>query len=93
MGRERGDVSERRGTDRGVRIDEDHRIVRARRGFEQLQERFQLGVNFIGPTVNTHRIELFILDSDGDVVVTFARVQWSVADVLSRARELVTAKR
>jgi protein SCO1/2 len=77
------------GADRGVLFDDDHRIVRARHGFARLQERFQLGVNFSGPTVNTHRLELFIVDSDGDVAVTLARLQWDPADVLARARALL----
>jgi protein SCO1/2 len=64
------------GSDRGVMFNDDHRMVRTRRGFVELQERFQLGVNFTGSTVNRHRIELFIVDSDGDIAVTFARLQW-----------------
>ena len=78
------------GSDRGVMFDDDHRIVRTRTGFAELQERFQLGVNFTGSTVNRHRIELFILDSDGDITVTFARLQWEVGEVLAHARRLLT---
>jgi protein SCO1/2 len=81
------------GADRGVLFAADHRLIRATRGFARLQERFELGVNFVGPTVNTHRIELFILDRDGDVAVTFARVQWEVGEVLARARDLVAGAR
>jgi protein SCO1/2 len=79
------------GSDRGVMFNDDHRMVRTRRGFVELQERFQLGVNFTGSTVNRHRIELFIVDSDGDIAVTFARLQWEVAEVLGCARRTVTA--
>jgi protein SCO1/2 len=78
------------GTDRGVVFDDDHRLVRTLTGFTELQERFQLGVNFTGSTVNRHRIELFVLDSDGDVAATFARLQWDVNEVLARARQLLT---
>jgi protein SCO1/2 len=78
------------GSDRGVVFDDDHRIVRTRTGFAQLQERFQLGVNFTGSTVNRHRIELFIVDSDGDIAVTFARRQWDVDEMLGRARQLLS---
>jgi cytochrome oxidase Cu insertion factor (SCO1/SenC/PrrC family) len=77
------------GSDRGVLFGDDHRMVRTRGGFAELQERFQLGVNFTGSTVNRHRIELFILDSDADIAATFARLQWEVAEVLARARQLI----
>jgi protein SCO1 len=80
------------GSDRGVMFNDDQRMVRTRKGFAQLQERFQLGVNFTGSTVNRHRIELFIVDSDGDIAVTFARLQWAVAEVLARARQLITPR-
>jgi cytochrome oxidase Cu insertion factor (SCO1/SenC/PrrC family) len=79
------------GSDRGVTFDDDHRIVRTLKGFAELRERFQLGVNFTGSTVNRHRLELFILDSDADIAVTFARLQWDVAEVLAQARRLITA--
>jgi protein SCO1/2 len=79
------------GRDRGVTFNDDHRILRTRIGFAQLQERFQLGVNFTGSTVNRHRIELFIVDATGEIVVTFSRLQWDVREVLDRAKALLTS--
>jgi protein SCO1/2 len=77
------------GADRGVTFNRDHRMLRARTGFAHLQERFQLGVNFIGSTVNRHRIELFVVDAEGELAATFSRLQWDVQEVLDRARALL----
>jgi hypothetical protein len=43
--------------------------------FHRLQEHFQLGANFTGTTINRHRIELFVLDSQGRIAATFTRSQ------------------
>jgi protein SCO1/2 len=77
------------GSDRGLRFGPDVRILRTRSGFRALQERFQLGVNFTGSTVNHHRIELFVVDADADIAASFTRVQWDVDEVLGRARQLL----
>ena len=67
----------------------DNRMFRARTGFRELEEHFQLGVNFIGTTVNRHRIELFILDSRGEITVTFTRLQWDIQEVLEQTKALL----
>ena len=54
-----------------------------------LNRALDLGVNFSHSIVNRHRIELFILDDQGRVVVTFARLQWDVQNVLDRAKILL----
>jgi len=53
------------GKDRAVRMDENHRMLRAIKGNDALREYFELGVNFIESLVNRHRIELYILDAAG----------------------------
>jgi protein SCO1 len=78
------------GENRGVALSDDHRILRTRTGFRELQEYFQLGVNFTGSTVNRHRIELFVLDSQGEIVVTFTRLQWDIQEVLEPAKALLS---
>jgi protein SCO1/2 len=78
------------GENRGVTFSDDNRMFRARSGFRELQEYFQLGVNFTGTTVNRHRIELFILDSRGEIAVTFARLQWDIQEVLEQAKVLLS---
>jgi protein SCO1/2 len=78
------------GENRGVMFSDDNRMFRARSGFGELQEYFQLGVNFIGSTVNRHRIELFVLDSQGEIAITFARLQWDIQEVLEQAKALLS---
>jgi protein SCO1/2 len=77
------------GENRGVEFGENDRIFRTRTGFRELQEYFQLGVNFTGSTVNRHRIELFVLDSQGEIAVTFTRLQWDIQEVLEQAKALL----
>jgi protein SCO1/2 len=77
------------GENRGVTFSYDNRMFRARTGFRELQEHFQLGVNFTGTTVNRHRIELFILDSRGEIAVTFTRLQWDIQEVLEQTKALL----
>jgi cytochrome oxidase Cu insertion factor (SCO1/SenC/PrrC family) len=76
------------GQNRGVLFSDSDRLLRTRTGFQTLQDYFDLSVNFTHSIVNRHRIELFILDDQGRVVVTFARLQWNIQDVLSQAKAL-----
>jgi hypothetical protein len=68
----------------------EDRFLRTKTGFDTLQEYFKLGVNFGQALVNRHRIELFILDQEGRIAVTFTRLQWDIQDVLHHAYTLVT---
>ena len=74
---------------RGMVFGANHRALRAMGGFNDLIERFQLGVNFNGSIVNQHRIELFILDKAGNVAFEFTRMQWDIDEVLSLAKSLL----
>jgi protein SCO1/2 len=74
---------------RGVVFSEDNRFFRTLDGLNALKDYFGLGVNFNGSIVNQHRIELFILDTQGRIAKTFARLQWDVRAVLDSAKELV----
>jgi protein SCO1/2 len=78
------------GENRGVAFGADDRFFRTRTGFRELQEYFQLGVNFTGSIVNRHRIELFILDNLGEIAVTFSRLQWDIQEVLGQAKALLS---
>jgi protein SCO1/2 len=80
------------GENRGVAFGDDDRIFRARTGLRELREYFQLGVNFTGSIVNRHRIELFILDSRGEIAVTFSRLQWDIQEVLEQAKALLNTR-
>jgi len=76
------------GQDRGMRFSEDARFLRVTSGFQEIRERFDLGVNYGASTVNRHRSEVFVLSENGDVATSFTRVQWDVEAVL-RAVEIL----
>jgi protein SCO1/2 len=77
------------GQDRGVRFDAHHRMLRATQGFSALRNHFNLGVNFIETLVNRHRIEFYILDSEGRVAARFERIHWDESRVVDRATEVL----
>jgi protein SCO1/2 len=77
------------GLNRGVVFSEDNRFFRTLDGLNELRDYFGLGVNFNGSIVNQHRIELFILDNQGRIAKTFARLQWDVREVLDSAKALL----
>jgi len=77
------------GQNRGVLFSEQNKILRTTRGFESLRDYFQLGVNFVNSIVNKHRIELYILDTDGKIAFTFARFQWDVQEVINYTKQVL----
>jgi cytochrome oxidase Cu insertion factor (SCO1/SenC/PrrC family) len=77
------------GKDRGVRLDAHHRMLRAVEDDDALREYFELGVNFIESLVNRHRIEVYILDTQGRVAVSFERIHWDEQEVVARAVEVL----
>ena len=80
------------GVNRGVAFSEEDRFFRSPDGLKELQDYFGLGVNFNGSIVNQHRIELFIVDNQGRIAETFARLQWDVREVLDSAKVLLPAR-
>jgi protein SCO1/2 len=79
----------RYGQDRGVRLDDDHRLLRAPEALGALRGHFGLGVNFIESLVNRHRIELFVLDPAGRIAARFERIRWDERKVVERAAEVL----
>src|SRR5688572_3280067 len=79
----------RYGEKRDVRLDALHRMLRATNGIEPLQQHFKLGINFIESLVNRHRIEAYILDSNGRIAASFERLHWDEQEVVDRAIEVL----
>src|SRR5262245_15285832 len=76
------------GRSRGVRMDPNHRLLRATGGPDDiaaLRRHFSLGVNFIESLVNRHRIEVYVLDGDGRIAASFERIHWDETEVVDRA--------
>ncbi|HET6980092.1 MAG TPA: SCO family protein [Pyrinomonadaceae bacterium] len=80
------------GQHRGVQFAPQHRLLRTQEGLEALRKHFALGVNFIESLVNRHRIELYILDANGQTAGYFGRVQWNEREVVERAMGLLKEK-
>jgi protein SCO1/2 len=75
----------RYGHDRGLELDAHHRMLRATDGLDALRTHFELGVNFIESLVNRHRIEAYVLDVEGRIANSFARLRWEEQQVVDRA--------
>src|SRR5258707_1210163 len=89
------DLSERirgYGEHRGVRMDADHRMLRATDGIDALRRHFKLGVNFIESLVNRHRVEAYILDAEGRIAASFERIHWDEQQVVNRTIEVLNEK-
>ncbi len=66
---------------RGMILNDAVRMLRAVEGHDQLRRFFGLRVGYNGSIVNQHGVELYLLDSELQIVRTWARVPWEVADV------------
>lgn len=75
----------RYGNDRKFLTSQNHRLLRTAEGFDSLKRHFNLGVNFAGSLVNRHRIELYILDSQGDIAASFERIRLEETEVVDHA--------
>jgi protein SCO1/2 len=76
------------GADRGLAADERNRLFRVVAGGRQLDEHFQLGVNYLGSIVNRHRVELFVLDGEGRIAASFTGLRWRDDEVVETVRGL-----
>lgn len=79
------------GDARRFTFDDDTRLLRAVSGMDDLRAALGLGVNFVASLVNRHRIELHVLDAQGHVAATYARLGWDEADVVATAQALAEA--
>jgi len=77
------------GENRGLLPGPRHRLLRARDGIDSVRKHFKLGVNFIESLVNRHRIEVYILDAQGQVASSFQRIHWDEQEVVNAAIELL----
>lgn len=82
----------RYGEARDVRMDARHRMLRTTEGLDSLRRHFGLGVNFIESLVNRHRVEVYILDSDGRIASSFDRIHWDEQQVVDRAIDALKEK-
>jgi protein SCO1 len=79
---------------RGIALDSRNRVFRVPEPqMESLRQYFQLGVNYSGTAVNQHKIELYLLDHQGQLRHSFTRLQWQEPEVLNAVRQLVARRK
>jgi protein SCO1/2 len=76
------------GENRGVVFSPSDRLFRTKGALAPLEGYFELGVSFGATLVNQHRIELFLLDQQAQVVSALTRLQWDIEEVLAQAARL-----
>lgn len=74
---------------RKLTLGDDVRAFRVTSGFDELKNYFRLGVNYVASVVNSHKIELYITDKDGNVRHSFTRVQWDNDAVIKKLESLL----
>ena len=81
------------GNARNFVFDNDSLMLRIPEDFNDVVRAFSLGVNFTGSQVNSHRIELFLLDGNGEVARSFLRLQSEPQQVVDAAELLLRGKK
>jgi len=75
------------GAARGLKWNEHTRMLRVTSDFNRIRDYFDLGVNFNGPVINRHSIELYMVDTNGDIVERFQRSQMDNDHITSQIVE------
>lgn len=70
------------GVARNFAFDDDCRMFRVTEGYDRLSELIELEVSYNQAQVSSHRIEIFILDSTGEIVRSFVRLQSGVGEIV-----------
>jgi protein SCO1/2 len=80
------------GKDRGVRMDDRHRMLRVDGGMSAVLAHFKSGVNFIESLVNRHRVEAYVLDARGRIAASFERLLWEEQALVASAVGVLNEK-
>ena len=80
------------GDARGFEFNNNARMFRVPYDFTQLVKTFELGVNFTDSQVSTHRVELYVLDKNGSIVLSFLRLQSEPRDVVLALKSLLNSQ-
>ena len=71
------------GEGRGMAFDDRSRLLRTTGPFEPFQRWLDLGVGFGSTTVNQHRLDVVVLDHNGNPDATISRLQWDEDDIFA----------
>lgn len=72
---DQADILKAYGKNRKFHFSEDNRMFRTLDGIQPLMNSLKLGVNFKGNVVNIHRVEVYIINPNGEIVQSFLRFQ------------------
>lgn len=81
------------GTSRKIQFNENTKMFRIPNGFDAVMKSFNLGVNFTDAQVNSHRIELFLLDTKGLVNQAFLRLQTEPKFIVKAIYDILNRKK
>ncbi len=73
------------GENRGFKFDEKYAFFRVAEGYDAFSDYFLPEVNYTGSIVNSHSIELFIIDKDSRLLEKYGKLQWdpqAIAEML-----------
>ena len=68
-------------------------MLRVPTQFDSVIDAFNLGVNYIGNQVNDHRIELYLLDRNGEIAHAFLRLQADPEHVITELARVTSEPR
>lgn len=74
------------GEARGLKLGADVRLFRSITDFTKVKEYFELGVNYTGQVVNRHIIELYLINENGEPVMTFQREQMKNDEIIAQLK-------
>lgn len=73
---------------RGFIMNGSNQLFRCISGFETLKTYFGLSVNYNSSMVNSHAVELFIINKKGKVAGSYERVLWNIEEVVNKTMQL-----
>lgn len=71
----------------GAKSSPQFRMLRSLDDFTIIRDYFQLGVSYGSATVNRHRLEAYVLNTNGEIAYESTRVSWTVDEMV---KQLVT---
>lgn len=80
------------GNNRNYHFDKNNRMFRVTSGMESLVESLNIGVNYKGNEVNVHRIEVYIINTEGKIEKSFLRFQAEDKLIIDALNELISEK-
>lgn len=89
---DQAEVLQAYGNNRKFNFSENHRMFRTIDGIQPLMDTLKLGVNFKGNTVNVHRVEVYVINPEGEIVQSFLRFQANPQLIVNEIERLINGQ-